>query len=133
MGARFFLQGFPMILSRTYASRKEIPSGAEALYAPTGNLFILRGAKHDIVADNPWDGDNWNLTEQGRFIAKHGDAIATAFAKNAGTKIGGLKPHATYQPNLKVLIQRRDVTTIINQGGSGSSDDALATGLATKT
>jgi hypothetical protein len=124
-----------MILSRTYASRKEIPQGAEALYTPTGNLFILNGAKHDIVADNPWEGDNWNLTEQGRFISQYGLVIAAAFAKIAGTKIGGLKPRAAYQPSLKVLIQKRDVTTNIYQtgGGGGGTDDALVAGLVTKT
>jgi len=121
-----------MILSRTYASRKEIPRGAEALYKPTGSLFIMTGAKRDFVADNPWEGDNWNLTEQGRFIARYGEKIAAAFAKNAGTMIGGLKPRTISQP-LKVLIQRRDITTNIYQTGGGGSADALAVGLATKT
>ena len=108
-----------MLLARTYASRTEIPRGAEALYKPTGNLFILTGAKRDIVADNPWDGDNWNLTAQGHFISEHGMKIAEAFAINAGSKIGDLKPRAAYKPNLKVLIQRRDITNIVGGGGGG--------------
>ena len=116
-----------MILSRTYPSRKEIPHGAEALYTPTGSLFVLTGASRDIVADNPWEGDNWNLTEQGRFIAQYGLKVASAFAKNAGTQIGGLKPRAVapYQRDLTVLIQRRNIGAT---GGSGTSGDGPPVG-----
>lgn len=129
-----------MILSRTYASRKEIPRGAEALYVPTGSLFVLIGshdvgrAKRDFIADNPWDADNWNLTAQGRFIAEHGIRFAEAFAKAAGSHIGATKPRAAvYQPSLKVLIQKRDVTTNIYQTGGGAGADGLVAGLVTKT
>jgi hypothetical protein len=121
-----------MILSRTYASRSEIPRGAEALYVPTGSLFILRGAKRDFVADNPWEADNWNLTAQGRFIAEHGAKFAEAFARNMGTKIGGLRPRATiagqYAPipksNFTVIVQRKGTIAPVGGGGligAGSS------------
>lgn len=120
-----------MILSRTYTSRKDIPRGAEALYTPTGNLFILNGAKRDFVADNPWEIATWNLTEQGRFIAAYGMPFANAFAAMAGTRVGATKPSGFRRESpVTVLVQRRDVTTIINNGGGGGA--GLATALATK-
>jgi hypothetical protein len=121
-----------MILARTYASRTEIPRGAEALYTPTGSLFVMKGATRDIVADNPWEGDNWNLTEQGRFIAQYGLKVASAFAKVAGTTVGGLKPRvAQHRPDLTVLIQRRNITTGAS-GATGGNGASLAAALATK-
>jgi hypothetical protein len=121
-----------MILSRTYANRADIPTGAEALYAKVGNLFIRRDATtpNDLIADNPWDASNWNLTAQGAFIQKHGMEMANAFAKNAGTTVGGLKPKFTPQRDLTVIVQRRNLST--GGTGDGASYDALATGLATK-
>lgn len=128
-----------MFLSRVYATRPEIPKGAEQLYTKRGSLFIMDetdpGLKsRDIDADNPWDADGWNLTEQGRFIAKHGDKIANAFAKMAGTKIGATKPGspaaAQYMPiparNFTVVVQRRGISAPVGGGGlvgAGSSGD----------
>lgn len=112
-----------MFLARTYTSRKDIPRGAEALYTPTGNLFILTGAKRDFVADNPWEIDNWNLTEQGRFITQYGAALAAAFAKIAGTRVGGPRPVIVdIRPKLQVLIQRRDLIV----AGTGTAEGGIS-------
>ncbi len=43
---------------------------------------------------NPWKGENWNLTDQGQYISKHGIEKAQQLAKQAGTSIGGAKPQA---------------------------------------
>ncbi len=43
-------------------------------------------------AANPWKADNWNVTEQGKYLRAHGVDRATAAAKAAGTTLGGLKP-----------------------------------------
>jgi hypothetical protein len=120
-----------MHLSRTYATRAEIPKGAEPLYQRTGALFIMRGAKRDIDLANPWEPGNWNLTDQGRFLAAHGHELANAFAAMAGTTVGALRPNLQWKRDLQVLIQRRDIT-VGNGSSSGGNDNALATGLATK-
>jgi len=44
------------------------------------------------MASNPWSGDNWNLTEQGKYVREHGVAKAEQMAKMAGTTIGGARP-----------------------------------------
>ena len=117
-----------MFLSRTYATRPEIPKGAAELYHKQGTLFILTGAKRDFVADNPWEADGWNLTMQGRFIAAHGMEIATAFAKVAGTKVGGLKPSLPKPDPIKVLIQKRVIGSVsVGSNDSGSSGDGPPT------
>lgn len=114
-------------LNRVYQTRAELPKGAETLYDKRGALFIMRDAKRDFVADNPWEPDNWNLTEQGKFLSQHGRALADVFAKIAGTVIGGVKP-TFRQPPLQVLVQRRDITTINGGGsGTGSSGDGPPT------
>lgn len=124
-----------MILARTYAARGDIPKGASDLYEKRGALFFLRGAVRDFVADNPWDADNWNLTKQGQFISQHGNALAHAFAANAGSAVGATQPRVIPVPgrNFTVIVQRRNITT----GGSGTSDggddNALVAGLVTKT
>jgi len=41
---------------------------------------------------NPWSHDNWNLTEQGKYIKEHGVEKAEQMAKAANTTIGGRKP-----------------------------------------
>lgn len=41
---------------------------------------------------NPWSHDNWNLTEQGKYIKTHGTEKAEQMAKAAGTTVGGRKP-----------------------------------------
>lgn len=118
-----------MFLSRVYATRTEIPKGTEQLYHKQGTLFIRDG--RDLSVDNPWEGDDWNLTEQGKFISVHGDDLASAFARMAGTKVGSLKPSLKHQPQLQVLIQRRNI------GGGGTANgatsaEALAVALSTK-
>lgn len=40
-------------------------------------------------ATNPWKPDQWNMTEQGRYVREHGMAKAETMAKAAGTKVGG--------------------------------------------
>lgn len=44
------------------------------------------------TGDNPWTAKNWNLTKQGEYLNKHGEAKAEQAAKAAGTSIGGPKP-----------------------------------------
>lgn len=107
-----------MILKRTYTDRAQIPKGAEQLYVKHGALFIMTGAKRDFVADNPWAADAWNLTDQMRFVAAHGIDLSIAFAHNAGTQVGALKPSPFRPDPVKVLIQKR----VTNIGGGGSSD-----------
>lgn len=41
---------------------------------------------------NPWSGDGWNATEQGKFLRQHGREKADAMAKAAGTTVGGMRP-----------------------------------------
>jgi hypothetical protein len=125
-----------MILARTYANRADIPHGAASLYDKRGALFILRDAHNDFVADNPWEAENWNLTRQGQFIAQHGLALANAFAANAGTAIGSLKPRGARVPglgvmpipdrNFTVVVQRKGINAPVGGGGlvgAGSSGD----------
>lgn len=106
-----------MFLKRTYTDRAEIPKGAEQLYVKRGALFIADAMKRDFVADNPWEPGLWNLTAQMRFVTEYGAAIADAFAKMAGTRVGATKPLPLKLDPVKVLIQRRTFGTI---GGSDS-------------
>jgi hypothetical protein len=46
----------------------------------------------NVGASNPWATENWNITEQGKFVREHGLEKATAMAKRAGSHIGS--PHA---------------------------------------
>lgn len=41
---------------------------------------------------NPWSAAGWNLTEQGAYVRKHGQAAAEQMAKAAGTTFGGPRP-----------------------------------------
>lgn len=41
---------------------------------------------------NPWSKENWNMTEQGRFLTEHGQEKAEQMAQSAGTSLGGRKP-----------------------------------------
>lgn len=43
-------------------------------------------------AANPWAGDTWNLTEQGRYVKEHGMEKAQAMAKLVGAEVGGARP-----------------------------------------
>ena len=46
-------------------------------------------------AGNPWGGDSWNVTEQGRYVRQHGMEKANQMAKAAGTTVGGPRPAPT--------------------------------------
>lgn len=41
---------------------------------------------------NPWSADNWNMTEQGRYVREHGVEKADRMARAAGTTLGALPP-----------------------------------------
>lgn len=41
---------------------------------------------------NPWSADNWNMTEQGRYLREHGKDKAAAAAASAGSSIGATAP-----------------------------------------
>lgn len=41
---------------------------------------------------NPWSFENWNMTDQGRYIREHGSERSEVLAKAAGTTVGGRKP-----------------------------------------
>lgn len=78
---------------------------------------------------NPWERDSFNVTQQMRFVRQHGMALANAYARDAGTTVGGLKP--------KVESKREQRTVILNKtlhvtkgggGGSGSSGYGPPTG-----
>lgn len=43
-------------------------------------------------AGNPWSNAGWNITEQGRYIVKHGAEKAAEAAKSVGSRIGATKP-----------------------------------------
>lgn len=45
------------------------------------------------IYGNPWRADQWNLTTQGAFVARYGEAKAAEFAKAAGSAIGALRPN----------------------------------------
>ena len=85
---------------------------------------------------NPWRFDQWNITLQGSFIKRYGEAKAAEFAKLAGSKIGNTRPTIPGELT-RVIIDKR--TIIINRRG-GSTDGAsggtggpvLPTALATK-
>jgi len=44
---------------------------------------------------NPWSKNNWNLTEQGRYITEHGQEKAEQLASLAGSKVGATHPTTT--------------------------------------
>lgn len=46
--------------------------------------------------DNPWSGDNWNLTKQGEIMTQD-HRRAEQMAKSAGTSIGGARPASKKQ------------------------------------
>lgn len=69
--------------------------------------------------DNPWTFANWNLTEQGQFVVKHGLVRAQAAAAEAGTRIGGPKPSPANQP--KVIERHWIIQKKVGTGGTGGS------------
>jgi hypothetical protein len=50
------------------------------------------GAPMGRNSENPWSREGWNITEQGRFVTKHGEAKAAEAAKSVGSRIGSTKP-----------------------------------------
>lgn len=44
------------------------------------------------IGKNPWTHDNWNMTEQGKFVQEHGMEKAKQAAAAAGTTVGGGRP-----------------------------------------
>jgi hypothetical protein len=72
------------------------------------------------IYGNPWRADQWNLTTQGAFVARYGEAKAAEFAKAAGTSIGALKPKPISERDVLVknfiLIKK-----VGGAGGTGSS------------
>lgn len=43
-------------------------------------------------AENPWSEAGWNVTAQGAYVTKHGEAKAAEAAKSVNSKIGATKP-----------------------------------------
>lgn len=43
-------------------------------------------------AANPWSKGNWNVTEQGAYVRKHGMEKAQTAAESAGSRIGATRP-----------------------------------------
>lgn len=50
------------------------------------------GAPLGKNADNPWSEAGWNVTDQGRYITKHGEAKAAEAAKSVNSRVGATKP-----------------------------------------
>lgn len=71
------------------------------------------------IYGNPWREDQWNLTVQGRFVARYGEAKAREFAKAAGTTLGALKPVSAEQAQR--LVEVRQFILIKKIGGSGGT------------
>lgn len=57
----------------------------------------------DVTA-NPWTAADWNLTDQGAFIKKFGLAVAQRRMKEAGVKLGALRPAGPQQAPAKIYI-----------------------------
>jgi hypothetical protein len=56
----------------------------------------------DVTA-NPWLAASWNLTDQGAFVKKFGIAVAQRRMKEAGVKLGDLRPPGP-KPDVKVYV-----------------------------
>jgi outer membrane receptor for ferric coprogen and ferric-rhodotorulic acid len=41
---------------------------------------------------NPWKADEWNLTEQGRYIKRYGVDAGARLAQSVGSSLGAPKP-----------------------------------------
>lgn len=79
---------------------------------------------------NPWSEENWNLTEQGRYITRFGIEVAKTKARQAGTKLGAPRKRVPVPDPLRVLVQRHQpiINNIsIGNGGEGSSGDGPPT------
>lgn len=85
----------------------------------------------EAFAENPWSAEFWNLTRQGMYIKKYGESVARTKAKQAGAKLGDLKPRVAqgqYAPipksNFTVIVQRKGIAAPVGGGGlvgAGSS------------
>lgn len=76
---------------------------------------------------NPWERDSFNVTHQMRFVRSHGMALANAYARDAGTTVGGLKPKAPPKQRPDVYVISKKIT-VEGGGGSGSSGFGPPTG-----
>jgi hypothetical protein len=73
------------------------------------------------IFGNPWRPDQWNITTQGKFIARYGKAKADEFAKLAGSMVGATKPTI---PSELTRVVHDNRTFIINKRiGSTSGAD----------
>lgn len=43
-------------------------------------------------ASNPWTAENWNITDQGKYVTTHGAEKAAAAAAAVGSKLGATRP-----------------------------------------
>jgi hypothetical protein len=46
----------------------------------------------EAFANNPWSAEFWSLTRQGAYVKKYGVEVAKTKARQAGAKLGDLKP-----------------------------------------
>lgn len=68
---------------------------------------------------NPWRFDQWNLTVQGQFVRRYGDAKAREFAVLAGTTFPGPKPRNGDEPQRDRLVYLVTRKILIEGDGSG--------------
>lgn len=79
------------------------------------------------VFGNPWRFDQWNITVQGKFVTRYGEAKAAEFAKLAGSKIGNTKPTIpgelcrVIEDNRTFIFNKRGSGVSVGGGGQGSS------------
>jgi hypothetical protein len=65
---------------------------------------------------NPWKADEWNLTEQGRYVARYGVDAGARLAKSVGSSLGALKP---------MLLQNNKIYVIRGKPGTPGKDAAV--------
>lgn len=85
---------------------------------------------------NPWSAEFWNLTRQGEYVRKYGVEVAKTKARQAGAKLGDLRPvvphFGPYAPlprsNYTVIVQRKGIAAPVGGGGlvgAGSSGNGV--------
>jgi hypothetical protein len=74
-------------------------------------------------AENPWSAEFWSLTRQGAYITKYGVEVAKTKAKQAGAKIGDLKPRLHAQP-----LGPRPIYVFNRGGGAGGGGGLIGGG-----
>lgn len=74
---------------------------------------------------NPWSPENWSLTEQGKYVSKYGVSVAQRKARQAGTKLGALRPLTAAQAIERHWIIQKKVGggATVGTGGGGTSGD----------